>query len=1003
MNGRSRTWTSRVAIQLAVGMLAFGWGCGDGIAPPASVSTVVITQAPLFELVPGGTDMLSVVPMDAKGNPLVDRTVVWTSSDPTVASVVAGLITGVALGGATITASVEGRVATIEVKVKEGGICSPSGCSFFTHQSSVAVVAPSGALTQTRNLTVSRSTSAPANPRLLPNTAFDFGPSGITFAAPVSISIIYDPATVAPGSPESGLQLYEAVGSSWRVVPGSSVNLTTRTVTGSVSHFSTYAVLMQAKVETVAIAGDLSPIPVITTRQLTATPSDVEGISLTRPIAWTSSDPAILSIDPTSGLASAKSLGTVTVTATSETKSATVSLTVVVGPPAKIIASAGDNQGVPAGNALPVAPAVKVTDAGDNPIAGVVVNFAVTAGGGAITGTTATTTAAGIATAGIWTLGVVAGPNALTATSPAIAGASFVFKAAGGAGPPTKIAGFAGNNQTGTAGGVVATKPSVIVTDANNNPVAKFTVTFAAASGSGSVTGGSAVTDPTGVATVGNWKLGTTPGPQSLNASASGLTGSPVVFNATAVAPVATNLAGFAGNNQTAKPNFAVSTLPSVIITDPAGVPVSGISVTFAVVSGGGSVTGAAATTNSDGIATVGSWVLGSAPGANSLTGSSGTLAGSPFTFNATAVPAPPTRIAINAGDGQTGIAGKPVPIPPSVKITDVDGTGVANVTVTFSIRSGSGSVSGATALSNSAGIATVGSWVLGLGGNSLTASVPGLRGDPIVFIALGQAEVQVVTFGDSNTDLGFLGTDPSPKVGSYVSSAKSPVRLGPNAPNSELQLAGKVESRWRSQRTSTIKAVNHGISGTSTGTGRSVLFAPNALEQVAGITRFRGEVLGLGFPWSGGEPVNDFYPSGAILRVQAFAPRSVDFGYISTGTNDIFEGVPVSTIKINLEIMIDDWIQRGLPPDHLMITTLPPRVTGTTQDARILALNTLIRAFGQKGVRVIDLAALTFSADGTTWKSPTLHVMNDEIHYSETVRDMLADIVVSIMLQATP
>jgi Bacterial Ig-like domain (group 1)./Bacterial Ig-like domain (group 2). len=395
---------------------------------------------------------------------------------------------------------------------------------------------------------------------------------------------------------------------------------------------------------------------------------DNEGLTLNRAVAWTSSDPAIVSIDPSTGLATSKQLGTVTITATSETKSATQSLTVVPGPPSKIVIVAGDNQSVAAGSTVPVAPSVKVTDAIGDPVSGVAVAFAVTGGGGTITGASATTNSDGIATAGTWTLGAKAGPNKLTATSPVIAGVSAVFSAAGGAGPPTTIAGFAGNNQTGTAGGFIALKPSVLVTDANANPVSGFTVTFTPASGSGSVTGASAVTDAAGIATVGSWKFGTTAGPQSLSATASGLAGSPVVFNATTVAPVATNLAGFAGNNQTAKPNFAVSNPPSVIITDTAGVPVSGVAVTFAVVSGGGSVTGASAISNANGIATVGSWVLGPAAGANSMTASSGALSGSPFTFNATGVPAPPTTIGRRRATGRKVIAGRPTPIPPTVK-----------------------------------------------------------------------------------------------------------------------------------------------------------------------------------------------------------------------------------------------------------------------------------------------------------------------------------------------
>jgi hypothetical protein len=278
---------------------------------------------------------------------------------------------------------------------------------------------------------------------------------------------------------------------------------------------------------------------------------------------------------------------------------------------------------------------------------------------------------------------------------------------------------------------------------------------------------------------------------------------------------------------------------------------------------------------------------------------------------------------------------------------------------------------------------------------------VPGLSGDPVIFVAFGQAEVQIVTLGDSNTDAGFQGTDPSPKVGSYVSSANPALRLSPSAPNSILQLAGKIEARWKANRSATIKAVNHGIAGTMSGTGRSLVFAPNALEQVGGVSRFRGEVLGDAYPWSGDEPVNEFYPNGAIQRVQAFTPRSMDFGYISIGTNDVGL-VPNTTIRNNLEIMIDQWIGRGLAPSRLIITTLPPK--RFAESANIPGLNVLIRNLAlSKGVRLVDIAAFTSNDNGLNWKNASMHVVNDEIHYSEAVRDWIADQVVSIMLVMNP
>ena len=88
------------------------------------------------------------------------------------------------------------------------------------------------------------------------------------------------------------------------------------------------------------------------------------------------------------------------------------------------------------------------------------------------------------------------------------------------------------------------------------------------------------------------------------------------------------------GNSQSATISTAVAVPPSVIVRNATDNTVmSGVSVTFAVASGGGTATGLTATTDANGIATVGSWILGPAAGANTLTATNGLLSGSPVTF----------------------------------------------------------------------------------------------------------------------------------------------------------------------------------------------------------------------------------------------------------------------------------------------------------------------------------------------------------------------------------
>jgi hypothetical protein len=90
-----------------------------------------------------------------------------------------------------------------------------------------------------------------------------------------------------------------------------------------------------------------------------------------------------------------------------------------------------------------------------------------------------------------------------------------------------------------------------------------------------------------------------------------------------------------------AAPGAPVSELPSVVVRNQSGQPVSGAHVTFTVETGGGTVTGPNATTDASGIATVGSWTLGPSSGSNTLVARSGNLPSVTFTANATDVCAP--------------------------------------------------------------------------------------------------------------------------------------------------------------------------------------------------------------------------------------------------------------------------------------------------------------------------------------------------------------------------
>jgi hypothetical protein len=90
---------------------------------------------------------------------------------------------------------------------------------------------------------------------------------------------------------------------------------------------------------------------------------------------------------------------------------------------------AGDGQTAGTGAAVPIPPSVRTLDPFSNPLPGFTVHFAVTAGGGAVTGADAVTGESGVATVGSWTLGPLPGTHTLGATGSGLAGSPVSFSA----------------------------------------------------------------------------------------------------------------------------------------------------------------------------------------------------------------------------------------------------------------------------------------------------------------------------------------------------------------------------------------------------------------------------------------------------------------------------------------------------------------------------------------------------------------------------------------------
>lgn len=207
----------------------------------------------------------------------------------------------------------------------------------------------------------------------------------------------------------------------------------------------------------------------------------------------------------------------------------------------------------------------------------------------------------------------------------------------GNEGDTVTVMKWAGDAQTATVGSAVTVPPSVRIVMRNGMPVADVPVSFEVSAGGGSVTGGDAVTNADGIATVAAWVLGEHPGANTLSAKVDSAT--TLVFTAAAVVGPSASITKTAGDDQDGWVADILIPAPTVRVEDVFGNPVPGITVIFAVATGGGEVTlGAAQATDASGVARVGAWRLGTEPGTNTL--------------NATVVGLPPVLFTAHAVNG---------------------------------------------------------------------------------------------------------------------------------------------------------------------------------------------------------------------------------------------------------------------------------------------------------------------------------------------------------------
>ena len=348
-----------------------------------------------------------------------------------------------------------------------------------------------------------------------------------------------------------------------------------------------------------------------------------------------------------------------------------------------------------AGQTLADSLRARVTDPFGNPVPGVPVVWSAT-GGGTVSPAGATTDALGIARAA-WTLGTTVGAQqtAAASLSPAVRAE---FTAVASVPMGAVLVKVAGDGQTGTVGDPLASALTVELRTADGQRISGATVHWTPAAGSGGASPGSGPTDGNGQAST-VWMLGTTPGTQQITASVDGAT--PAVFTTTAEAGAPATLTKIAGDAQTAPPNAPLPQALTVAVRDRFGNPLPGVTVTWAVTGGGGSILPTQSQTNEIGQTSV-QWTLGPTVGQQAATAAVG---GTTVTFTATGQVGPVAAIEVTPAS--VNFASLTETRQLQARAVDAYGNTVPGVPLTWSTTSGAVATVNASGLVTSVGNGT--------------------------------------------------------------------------------------------------------------------------------------------------------------------------------------------------------------------------------------------------------------------------------------------------------
>ena len=398
-----------------------------------------------------------------------------------------------------------------------------------------------------------------------------------------------------------------------------------------------------------------------------------------------------------------------------------------------------------------IAPAVTVTavdpfgNIATSYTGSVTVGLGTNPGGGALAGTSSVAAVAGVARFTALSVNRTGTGYTLSAAAAGVAGATsgaFTITPAGA----TRLAFTLQPSSSTIAGAAVSPAVQVSAQDGFGNTVPSFTGSISVALGSnptgGVLAGGTTVAAVNGVASFADLSIATAGTGYTLTATAAAPGVAASTSSAfTITAATANHVAAITSDHQSATAGTAVAVAPAVIVKDQFGNPVAGVSLMFAVTTGGGSLTGTnPVTTNGSGIAAIGSWTLGSLTGTNTVTATASGLTGSPVSFTGTG-----TAGTVSAAQSTVAVAPAAIPASPgtststiTVTARDANGNPISGATVVLTATGTGNALAQPAGPTNASGVAT--------GTLSSSAAGPKIVSATISGVALAQTATVAVS-----------------------------------------------------------------------------------------------------------------------------------------------------------------------------------------------------------------------------------------------------------------